>query len=115
MGPRLVLSSNSILLLETNFLWVLSLPQSFPSLGWPRGLSSSAVCPRPPTVLRAGGQHTLGTACPALASGPLLLTSRETLVLFPPPAALEPGLTPGGALGASEVHWTRRSISGFAE
>ena len=39
VGPRLVLSSNSILLLETNFLWVFSLPQSFPSLGWPRGFT----------------------------------------------------------------------------
>lgn len=64
-------------------------------------------------MLRGGGGHTLGRACPALASGPLLLASRETLV--PPFAALEPGLTPGGALGASEVHWTRRSTSGFAE
>ena len=113
MGPRLVLSSNAILLPETSFLWVFSFPQSCPSLGWPRG-PVVLLCVHVHPACSEGG-HTLGRACPSVASGPLLLASRETLVLFLPLAALGPGLTPGGALGASEVHWTRRSISGFAE
>lgn len=116
MGPGLVLSSDSIQLPETSFsLGLLTAPMcrlspSLCFLGWPKAISNPAVHPRPPS--RPGGGHTVGRACPALASGPPLIASQETFVLFPPlPQHQGPGPTPGGALGAPEAHPARSSIS----